>query len=114
MKISALLNILMELQLRVQEPCVGSAINYTILKNVGAPQLLSYVPPVYIPLSITAQLSGETRNLSKSSKSNCELYGILWASTVLPPTPMLLGDAGWMTCHSRHKLAALRLWNRFT
>ena len=25
---------------------------------------------------------------------------------------MLLGDAGWMTCHSRHKLAALRLWNR--
>ena len=28
------------------------------------------------------------------------------------PTPMLLGDAGWMTCHSRHELAALRLWNR--
>ena len=28
------------------------------------------------------------------------------------PTPMLLGDAGWMTCHSRHILAALRLWNR--
>ena len=28
------------------------------------------------------------------------------------PTPMLLGHAGWMTCHSRHKLAALRLWNR--
>ena len=25
------------------------------------------------------------------------------------PPPMLLGDAGWMTCHSRHKLAALRL-----
>ena len=43
--------------------CVGSGINYIILKNVGAPDLLSYIPPVYVPFSITAQLSGETRNL---------------------------------------------------
>ena len=81
----SLLNILMQLQLRVQESWVGSAISYTILKNVEAPHLLSYIYPVYVPFSITAQLFGETRNLSKLNKSNCELYGIFWASTVLPP-----------------------------
>ena len=83
-------------RLRVQEPWVGSVINYTILKNVGAPHLLSYIPPVYVPFSITAQLSGETRNLSKSNKSNCELYGIFWASTILPPHQCCwVTRAGW-------------------
>ena len=25
----------------------------------------------------------------------------------------LIGEAGWISCHARHQLAALRLWNRF-
>ena len=29
------------------------------------------------------------------------------------PLDMLTGDAGWLPCHARHKLASLRLWNRF-
>ena len=95
MKISALLNILMQLQLRVQEPWVGSAISYTILKNVEAPHLLSYIPPVYVPFS-----------------SPTASFTVFLGVHHFAPTPMLLGDAGWMTCHSRHKLAALRLWNR--
>ena len=28
------------------------------------------------------------------------------------PTDVLLGDAGWTSCFTRHKLASLRLWNR--
>ena len=28
------------------------------------------------------------------------------------PVDMLLGDAGWISCYARHKIATVRLWNR--
>ena len=112
MKISALLNILMQLQLRVQGPWVGSAINHTILKNVGAPHLLSNIPPLYVPFSITAQLSGETRNLSKSRKSNCELYGIFWASTQSPHRISAGGRLLFMRCVFLTLTGLVSAWRR--
>ena len=71
-----------------------------------------YFRPVYVPYFTIALRVGD-KTLRFLGTYAAERIALFPGSSKIRRQRFSIGDAGWISCHTRHQLTALSLWNHF-